>query len=258
MNIAKSTLLALGALTVIGLTGCDLPFNTLEDGFVKTDPVTSVVIASGGNGDLIVRGDDAVKGLDVRRKVRYRGDAPAETAKVENGSLLLSFDCGRNCSVTYEIRVPRGVAVRGDANAGDVVLSDTGAVDITVNSGDVTVERATTAKVKALSGDIVVRDIAGDVSATANSGDITARDLSGATVAISTRSGDLEIDYAGSGALVAETSSGDVTLTVPDGACAISADADSGRIQVNATSSATGTCEVTAKAGSGDVTIDAR
>jgi hypothetical protein len=49
----------------------------------------------------------------------------------------------------------------------------------------------------------------------------------------------------------------DVTITLPAGQCAVTADADSGNAHVNVPTSATGTCKVTATADSGDVTVNA-
>ena len=108
-----ATLILLAASTVLAAAGCDLRYNRLEDGFTKSDRVSEVQIQP-GNGTVRVRADDSVNGVDVRRSVRYRGsDAPSESARIQGSTLTLDMDCGNNCSVSYDVRLPRGANVRG-------------------------------------------------------------------------------------------------------------------------------------------------
>ena len=258
--MGRTALVVAGLAGVVAASGCDVVrYNTLEDGFVRPDVVTEIQVDGGGSGDIVVRGDDTITGIDVRRKVRYRtGEAPAESARISGGTLTLNLDCGHNCSVSYEVRLPKGAAVRGSTNSGDMRLSGVGLVDVQVDSGDITVESATgSVRARSDSGDITLTTIGGDAIAHASSGDVTAKGLGGSTNEITANSGDVTIDYAGTGSLVAEANSGDVTITLPAGQCAVTADADSGNAHVNVPTSATGTCKVTATADSGDVTVNA-
>src|SRR5687768_1149620 len=105
-------LLRLGVVAILlggtaALSGCGVAWNYLEDGLIRDDRVTEVRI-TGGSGDLVVVRDDAVKGVDIRRKARYREVAPRDTMRVEGGVAQLASDCGSNCSASYEVRVPYG------------------------------------------------------------------------------------------------------------------------------------------------------
>src|SRR5690606_19613910 len=147
-----TTLVAAGFLAA----GCDLTVNYLNDGFSTDDRVTEVRLERGGSGDVEIRGDAAVTGIDVRRKVRYASaSAPAETAVVEGTRLTLDFDCGHNCSVSYVVRLPKGAAVSGATNSGDIMLAEVDTVDV-----------------KAGSGDIELTDVTGPATVSANSGNI--------------------------------------------------------------------------------------
>src|SRR5688572_29230053 len=150
------------------LSGCDVAWNYLEDGLIRDDRVTEVRI-SGGSGDLVVIRDDAVKGIDIRRKARYREVEPHDSMKVEGGIAQLSSDCGPICSASYEVRVPygeRGVKVTGSVDSGDVRLTSVSDVDIKLDSGDIEINGASGAvAVEADSGSITLTDIAGDVRA---------------------------------------------------------------------------------------------
>ena len=57
--------------------------------------------------------------------------------------LHIDTDCGHDCSVSYEIEAPAGVAVRGELSSGDVGLTGSGSADVTLTSGDIMVRDAT-------------------------------------------------------------------------------------------------------------------
>lgn len=255
LTVLIAVLAAAGSLAA----GCDLRFNYLNDGFTKPDRITEVQLERGGSGDVEVRGDDTVTGVEVRRTVRYRGGtAPAETARVEGARLTLNLDCGSNCSVSYQVRLPKGASVTGATSSGDVALSGVGTVDVEVSSGDIELKDANgAAKLSASSGTIVVRGLDGDLTAKTSSGDIDASGLAAATIRAEATSGDVTLEAAG-GTIAVETGSGDIELRVPDNACRVTADAGSGRVTVRVTESTTGTCRVDAHAGSGDVSVDPR
>jgi hypothetical protein len=184
------------ASVLLAAAGCDLGYNRLEDGFIRRDRVNEVQIPP-DSGNVRVRADDSVTGVDVRRSVRYRGnDAPSESARIEGSTLTLDMDCGNDCSVSYDVRLPRGANVRGSNHSGNIELDGVGLVEVKVDSG--------------------------------------------------------------TGSLEARTDSGNITVRIPDGACRVSADADSGQTNVGVTTISSGTCTVTAHADSGNITISPR
>lgn len=255
LSALATTLAAVGFL----VAGCDLAFNYLNDGFTRTDRVTEVRLEHGGSADVEIRGDDTVTGLDVRRRVRYAGgSAPEETAVVEGTRLTLDLDCGRNCSVSYVVRLPKGASVSGGTNSGNIDLAGVGTVDVEVRSGDIELTDVTgPVKVSASSGNIVVRGLAGDLTAETSSGNIEATDLGAATIRAEASSGNITLDVAG-GTVSAKTSSGNIELRVPDDACRVSADAGSGDVTIGVATAASGTCRVEARAGSGNVSVEPR
>ena len=108
------------------------------------------------------------------------------------------------------------------------------------------------------SGNIAFRRVAGTVAATTDSGNIEGHDFSGSTIRVAAGSGNINLDYAGAGSLDARTDSGNITVKVPDGACRVSADADSGQTNVGVATISSGSCTVTAHADSGNITISPR
>ena len=257
LRFAALTLLAAGI--VLAAAGCDLRYNRLEDGFTKPDRVNEVQIQP-GSGNVRVRADDSVNGVDVRRSVRYRGsDAPSESARIEGSTLTLDMECGNDCSVSYDVRLPRGANVRGSNDSGNIELDGVGLVEVKVDSGIIDLDGASGAAVlDAESGNIAFRRVAGTVAARTDSGNIEGHDVSGSTIRVAAGSGNIDLDYAGTGNLEARTDSGNITVKVPDGACRVSADADSGQTNVGVATISSGTCTVTAHAGSGNITISPR
>ncbi len=257
LRFAALTLVA--ASIMVAAAGCDLRYNRLDDGFTKPDRVTEVQIQP-GSGNVRVRADDSVTGVDVRRSVRYRGsDTPSESARIEGSTLTLNMDCGNHCSVSYDVRLPRGVNVRGSNYSGNIELDGVGLVEVKVGSGIVDVDGVSGAAVlDADSGNIVFRRVAGTVAARTDSGNIEGHDVTGPKIRVAADSGNIDLDYAGTGSLDALTDSGNITVKVPDGACRVSADADSGQTKVGVATISSGTCTVTAHADSGNITISPR
>lgn len=218
-------------LGTVAMAGCGVAWNYLEDGLIRDDRVTEVHI-TGGSGDLTVIRDDAVKGIDIRRKARYRAGVPRDTMRVEGGTAQLASDCGPACSASYEVRVPygeRGVKVTGDVNSGNVTLSSVSDVDIKVDSGDIEINGASGAvAIEADSGNITLTDIAGDVRAVVDSGDIEGQGLRGSKVSTQSDSGNVTLTVSGTGDVTVNASSGNVTVSVPDRTVVITADTDSG------------------------------
>jgi hypothetical protein len=241
------------------MAGCNVAWNYLEDGLIRDDRVTEVRI-TGGSGDLTVVRDDAVKGVDIRRKARYRGAEPHDTMRVEGGVAQLASDCGPTCSASYEVHVPygeRGVKVTGDVGSGDVTLTSVSDVDIQLGSGDVEINGASGAvSVETSSGNVKLSDVAGDVRAVVNSGDIEGRGLRGAKVSTQSDSGNVTLTVSGTGDVTVKASSGDITVNVPDRTVVITADTDSGDRTINvAESTAAGAKRLDLHTNSGDITV---
>lgn len=271
----RSLLIAagLGAAVLLTAAGCGLAVNTLSDGLVQDAPVTEVHI-TGGSGDVTVIGDSTT-GVDVRRTVRYVGETkPGQTMSVEGGVLTVNTGCGLRCSINYEVHVSKGVKVTGSNDSGAVTLRGVSDVDITLDSGDVTVEGATgsvaakadsgrvrvtdvagSATLGADSGDVEAIGVAGRLSITVGSGRIEASGLGGDAISLETDSGDISATLPNPANVTARADSGQVTLTVPDNCCRVDASADSGSEEVRVRENLASAFLITVRTDSGDIVV---
>lgn len=213
--------LAIGGVALIG-TGVAIglgwwwPSSAEQDSLVESRIDT--VRLDVDSGDVAIRVGD-VATTTVHQDFRYHGARPDDTFQV-NGTELVLNRCEPDCSVDYEVVVPRGTAVTGDAKSGDITIEGLAATDVTVQSGDVRVlDGAGSVKVRSRSGDITVNlATPQNVQAEANSGDVkVVVPQDRYRVQVETRSGDQQIDIptdpAGTRTLDLRASSGDVRLS---------------------------------------------
>jgi hypothetical protein len=251
-----------GALTIIAATtvalagcggvGAKLTFNDTEK--VK---ITEIDLA-GHSGDVMVK-TSAINETRITRIIRKNGD-PGQSYRLDGSVLHLNTDCGMNCSVSYQIETPPGVAVTGTLSSGDIGLTGVASADVTVTSGDVNVHGATGAvKIRATSGDIDVIGAGGPVTLQATSGNLRAIDVAGGPVTARVTSGDVQLKIDKATSVTAEATSGNVQLMVPGGAYQVHARAGSGDTNVGggiiADTASKNVLDLTA--GSGDVTVTA-
>jgi len=268
-------LVATAAIAVTALAGCDIDVDfggkEFRDTYTETVAVTEIRL-DGGSGELTVRPGVAGQ-VEISRVVRYRGDtAPTERRhRTEGTALMLSSDCGRNCSISYTIAAPRGVKVTGHSDSGNLELSGVSTVDLRLGSGEIIVKDATgSVRLEADSGNIDLTTVDGTLWARTGSGEIRARDVQSDTVTLTADSGNIDLT-AVDGTLSARTGSGEiqardirsnsVNLIADSGniglTMATPADVQiqtgSGEINLNVP---TGDYQVDAQAGSGEVNID--
>ncbi|MCO1597334.1 DUF4097 domain-containing protein [Micromonospora sp. RHAY321] len=255
-----ATPVALGlATTLIVLAGCDnLSFRRLD--YDDTEPVRVTAIqVRGGSGDVVVRGTGPASEARIKRVVRYQGGEPDNARyEIEGGELVLDTDCGSRCTVSYEVIVPEGVAVRGEVGSGNIELSRVGTVELQLGSGDVRIAGASGALgVETRSGNIEVSEASAAVRLRASSGDITARRLAGAVDAEAS-SGNVTVELDKPASARAHASSGDVTLLVPAGSYRVQSNAGSGDERVTVADDPAASLVLDGSAGSGNVTISQR
>jgi Putative adhesin len=248
----------LGLLTIGAAAGCTGIFNRLEDGVVRDGAFTGVSI-TGGSGDVTVATDPTVKGIDIRRTVRYLKNSPSidDTITFTGAVVTLKTDCGSQCSASYQVRVPTaGLKVDGSNGSGNIRLQGVSDVDIELGSGDVTVDGASgTVRVKAGSGNVELADVAGPVTVNSGSGNMTGTNLRGANTTIDLSSGNVSLDVPGTGDVKAVTSSGDIDVLVPDHACRVTADSSSGDLSIQVSTDTASTHLIDLRTGSGNVTV---
>jgi DUF4097 and DUF4098 domain-containing protein YvlB len=252
--IRRAGALTLVAATAVTLTGCGGVLGarmTYND--VEPTKITEIRI-SGGSGDVAVSTGTATQ-TKITRVVR-RNTNPGESYRLDGTVLHLNTSCGHDCSVSYQIEAPAGVAVKGELRSGDILLDGVGATDVKLSSGDLTVQGATGPVVlQASSGDLRVIDAKGTVKAKASSGSIETINP-GAAVDLEVSSGEITVLLNTPQSVTAEASSGDVNVMVPDGAYKITAQATSGDATVNGLTSDPGAKNIIdVRARSGDAVV---
>jgi len=234
-----------------GVIGAQMTYNDTEKG-----KVTEIVLG-GGDGDVVVT-TGPVTETSITRVVRGSSN-PGASYKLTGTALNLDSTCGPDCSVSYQIKAPAGVAVRGQLTSGDVRLTGVGATDLELSSGDVLVQGATgPVRVRATSGDLRVLDAKSTVELQATSGDIQALDAAGA-LDLDVTSGDITVGLATPTSVTAQARSGDINVTVPDGRYKVVTSTGSGDVTVeNVTDDATSKNVIDLRTTSGDVNVASR
>ncbi|MGC5052756.1 DUF4097 family beta strand repeat-containing protein [Micromonospora sp. DT48] len=258
-TVLRRTGVAIAATaTLIVLAACDnLSYRQLDFDTTESARITAIQVLP-GSGDVVVRADGGVDGVRVKRVVRYQGDQPDTTYQIKGAELVLDTSCGSRCSVSYEVTAGEGVGVRGETGSGDVDLSRVGTVDLKVGSGDVRVAGATDrVRVETGSGDIRVYDLTGPVVIRASSGDVTGSRLGG-EVDAETKSGSITLDLSKPTSARAHASSGDVMVSVPEGAYQVRSKAGSGQINLGVKHDPSAASVLDLNTGSGDITVTSR
>lgn len=216
------------------LAGCGWGTTTFDDRESIDQEITEVRFAN-DSGDVRITVGEAV---EVRRVVSYGQDKPGRTHRVDDGALVVEECPVRECSIDYELTVPAGTRVSGH-----------------VDSGRVEVVGVATANVAAESGDVTVRDVAGEVKVSVQSGRLDLAGIGGAVVA-GAESGDVSVGLTAARSVSVETESGNIEVTVPSGKYHVEASSESGDLRNDLGDDPSGP-PIKARAQSGDVTIRA-
>jgi hypothetical protein len=254
----RRTSAAAAAAGLILLSGCDtLSFRRLDFDTTETAPITRITVRP-GSGDVVVRATGPAGQVRVKRVVRYQGAEPRTRYQINGDELVLDTDCGPRCGISYEVIAPAGVAVRGEADSGDVELSRVGPVELTLSSGNITVAGATgDVHARTDSGNVEVADVTGAASLRATSGNVTGRRLGG-PVDAQVDSGNVELELAVPASVRARATSGNVELAVPAGRYRVRGKADSGDTDLAVRDDPGATLVLDVSAESGNVSVRQR
>ena len=254
MTSRVTRLILVAAVTAPVLAGCGGVGARLT--FNDTVVAVTEIVLTGGSGDVMIR-TSAIKETKITRVI-HRNSDPGRTYEIKGSVLTIDTDCGDNCSVTYDIEAPAGVAVRGELRSGDIGLTEVGATNVTVTSGDIMVSKAKgDVRAKATSGDINVVDSTGKVTVLSTSGDVRALNIDGAVEARTT-SGDVDVQLTKVNSVTAKATSGDVNVIVPDGKYQIRTATASGDAQiVGVVNDPAAKSVIDMSAASGDATLSA-
>ena len=246
--IAATTTTLTGCAGAIGAIGAKMTYHDTE----KTK-ITEIVL-TGGNGDVVVT-TAPVTETTITRVVRRSSD-PGPSYRLVGTTLNIDASCGADCSVSYEIKAPAGVAVRGRLRGGDVQLDGVGTTELEVTTGDLTVRDATgPVQVRGTTGDLQVLNAKGPVKLQSTTGDVRALNAGGAVEARVT-TGDIDVVLAAPHSVIAESTTGDVDVTVPQGSYKVVTQAGSGEVDLHGlVSEATATNVLDLKVSSGDINV---
>jgi DUF4097 and DUF4098 domain-containing protein YvlB len=227
MGISRAVSTAAIGITGLGLlTACD--WDTANQTFSIGQSFASVRFAN-DSGDVTIRAGEEPS---IKRTVHYRDEKPGKTYRVRDGVLQLDTCDKPDCWIEYEVTVPAETTVSGQLDSGTADISG-----------------VAEANVRASSGEINVKDVAGTVNVEASSGEVTLADIGGPVVA-KVESGNLDVNGVG-GDLTLEASSGEVEAHGVDGAAQIRS--ESGNVVVELTKVAD--VRVDASSGQVDVTV---
>jgi hypothetical protein len=256
---AAHAALAVGsAAALVLVAGCGpLSMRRLDFDTTESAAVSRVVVRP-GSGDVTVRGTGPTDQVRIKRVLRYHGDQPDARHEVIGDELVLETECGARCSVSYEVTVPPGTAVRGEGGSGTIDLAVVGEVDLRLGSGDVLVKRAAGAvRVETGSGSVEVDDVRGPATLRASSGDISGRALAG-QVDAEAGSGSVTVELSTPVSARAHADSGDVELIVPAGRYRVRAGTRTGETEVQIANDPTSSLLLDVGAQSGNVTVSER
>lgn len=214
------------------------------------EPFDRLVVES-DDGNVVVRQSTSAQAT-MEQRLRWSFAEPTVTAEVVDGALRVAGDCGSqgpvpqpDCSVDLVLYVPVGTAVDVDSGSGDVIVEGVQG-DLLTRTG---------------SGDIRADGVSGSVDARTGSGDIEIDELTASSLTASTGSGDVRVIFsADPDAVEVRAGSGDIDLLLArgDATYAVDAHTGSGNREVDIRTDPSGTRTITARTGSGDLTITQR
>lgn len=255
------------------LSACDFDITTHQDtdSTNVTQSFTSVRFVN-DSGDVRIHTGTRPS---VKREIHYADEKPGETFRVKNGVLELDSCDKPNCWIAYEVTVPEGTSVTGQLDSGTADITGASAVTVRASSGRVAVQDVSgEVNVEAESGRVELANIDGDVVAKAesgtvdangvrgeftveaNSGRVEAHDIGG-PAQVKTSSGEVELELATAQDVTVDADSGNVEVTVPDGAYQVSTNADSGNVDSEIDNDPSGEHRLDLRTDSGNITVSA-
>ena len=199
-----------------------------------------------GSTDVEVHSED-VKEITVNRRVERNALGSDPKDEYDDGRLQIKdTGCGFlsfGCDTDYVVTVPRDLAVTIKTSSGDLKVTGLGG----------------SAVLKSSSGRIEADAMAGDLQMDSSSGSLEATGLSSGSVTAKTSSGSVDLQFRTAPTKVdARSSSGDVTVLLPNGTETYRVDADTksgdeaSRVKVDPAS----TRIITLETSSGDATVE--
>jgi hypothetical protein len=223
-----------------------------------TQPVTSLNVQDYAG--LIQVTAAAVSHVEVTEMIAYYGRPPAVAQSVSGGLLSLADPAcaDLSCSVSFAVKVPSGVSVTAaggamfiSGTAGAYLDSDGASVSATNIHGPLTVSTH--------GGLLQISGLTGPLHADTGGGPVVASGLTAATAAVTTGSGPAQIVFARAPeSVTVSTVRGSVSLTVPGGPYALTANSDGAAQIIGIATSSAADRSITVSTGGGQLVISSR
>jgi DUF4097 and DUF4098 domain-containing protein YvlB len=223
-------------------------------------PVDELVVDADGGEITVVPGGDSVR---INSTVKGSIHTPEPHAFRDGNTIHLNGKCPDisfgPCRARITIFVPRDTPVEVHSGSGDLMATGlTGRVNLQTGSGDVSATGLSgPVELQTGSGDINTRGLSGETRMHTGSGDVTAEGLGPRNVVAETSSGDVSLDFQlGPNDVTASTASGDVDIAVPRGGTYyVKSDPGSGEQNIAVKTDPDATSTIRASTSSGDVTV---
>jgi hypothetical protein len=176
---AVPAIIGCGALGQVGAGVHVSPSST----YSVTGQITAVVI-NGGSGSITVTGTGH-GAIQVSQQPSYSKKPPVTSRNISGSTLTLSYTCPTEllCGVTYDVQVPRDVAVRAVTREGSITLTS-------------------------VTGPVTAQTVAGFISATS---------LASPSATLKSSAGGINASFtAAPGSVQASTTAGPISLAVPN------------------------------------------
>lgn len=236
---------ALFALALSGCGGADVEDAPVERKSFALQGKTLTIDAEDSNVTLVPADVDEV---EVERQVDgwvVLGSGPDPVWKMENDTLTLRLKCDamiNNCAARHEVKVPRGVTVKADADNGE----------ITATGFDAPL------RLSADNGDILVRDSGGALDLKSDNGSVLAERIGTKSVVARADNGEIRLGFSGVPDLVDTVSdNGSIVIDLPQGGqkYAVNASAENGRVAIGVPRSDSSAHVVKARSDNGEVKV---
>ncbi len=188
------------------------------------------LVASTGAGSLLIQGEQGRTSIEVVAEIYSYEDIEAKISLEKQGnkaqlhaSLPRSFVQGDSPYINLVVKVPAAFALTLDDGSGDTVIEGlTGALNVTDGSGDLRITGGSSLRVEDGTGDLFVRNMAGDVFIEDGSGDMVIEQIAG-VVTIDDGSGDIRV-FQTAGLTITDAGSGDLDIDQINGPVSIAKD----------------------------------
>lgn len=214
----------------------------------------AVVRLATGSSSAVIKASSNGR-FSLVRSVDYDGPEPGPSHRIDGTTLVLTGCELPDCWFEYQVTVPAGVRVEGEAGSGRTTV--VGAARATVRSGSGSVKLTDIAgpvDVTSDSGPVSLNAVRGDVLVATGSGPITG-DALGAATTVESGSGPVRLAFASAATVRATTANGPIHIAVPTGRYDVTTDSLPHYTAVEVTDEPGAPTVISARSRSGPVTV---